>query len=150
MDRQIPLLRKLWTDSSVVYQAGDESIDREGIYPLPIQQPIPIWIGGQTNPVIRRAARTLDGWIPMEFKPDEFDERMGKMREELEKNGREMKDFGIMGKINPTKERDVYKKQLDQWKRHEVSHLVLSTNYAGPKLNDHLGLLRKFRNVLES
>jgi len=32
--------------------------------PRPVQQPIPIWVGGSTKPALRRVAERGDGWIP--------------------------------------------------------------------------------------
>jgi alkanesulfonate monooxygenase SsuD/methylene tetrahydromethanopterin reductase-like flavin-dependent oxidoreductase (luciferase family) len=33
--------------------------------PKPIQQPIPIWVGGESGPSLRRAARLGDAWYPI-------------------------------------------------------------------------------------
>ncbi len=37
---------------------------------LPVQCPIPIWLGGGADPVLRRIARLADGWLP-ELPPDD-------------------------------------------------------------------------------
>jgi hypothetical protein len=37
--------------------------------PKPVQQPIPIWVGGESGPALRRTARYADGWYPVSTNP---------------------------------------------------------------------------------
>lgn len=148
IDEQIPFLRKLWMNSTITHRANNESVDQAGIYPLPIQQPIPIWIGGQSDAAIQRAAKLADGWMPMEFKIEEFETKMDAMHQELKNNNRSVTEFGIMGKINPISEKQSYKIQLDLWKKYDISHLVISTTRAGTNLSDHIKVLYDFRNII--
>src|SRR6516165_9247442 len=64
-DEHIALLRAIWT-------APGRHVEFHGEYwdippmdpePRPVQQPIPILIGGHSEPAIDRAARLGDGWI---------------------------------------------------------------------------------------
>ena len=43
-------------------------VAQAGINPLPVQRPIPVWMGGGAEPVLRRIARLADGWFP-QFRP---------------------------------------------------------------------------------
>ena len=64
MDEQIPLLRQLWTESSVAHTGATEAIDAAGLAPLP-RAPIPIWIGcGTDSRAVARVGRLADGWLP--------------------------------------------------------------------------------------
>jgi probable F420-dependent oxidoreductase len=38
--------------------------------PRPVCQPIPIWIGGNAEPVLRRVAHRADGWMPLAASAD--------------------------------------------------------------------------------
>jgi len=60
-EEQIDLMRKLWTSPSMSYQGQYHTINSAAICPLPIQRPIPIWIGGATDVAVKRAARIGDG-----------------------------------------------------------------------------------------
>ena len=64
-EEQIAILRQLWTRELVDIEGQFESIDDAGINPLP-KQPIPIWIGGYADVVLRRAARLSDGYLAQE------------------------------------------------------------------------------------
>ena len=68
-DEQIELLRLLWTQDEVHFEGRWDRIEGAGISPLPVQRPIPIWIGpggggGELPaPVLRRIGRLSDGWF---------------------------------------------------------------------------------------
>ena len=67
-EEQIAVLRLLWTQESVAFQGRWHSVPEAGINPLPVQRPIPIWMGGASgmgddDRVLRRIARLADGWI---------------------------------------------------------------------------------------
>ncbi len=64
IEEQIKLLRDLWTKPLVKHEGEFETIDDMGINPLPVQRPIPIWVGGEADVVLRRMARIADGWFP--------------------------------------------------------------------------------------
>src|SRR4051812_35045517 len=54
VDEQIELLRRLWTETTVTYEGGSERVTGAGLAPMPVQRPIPVWIGGQSEPAYRR------------------------------------------------------------------------------------------------
>jgi probable F420-dependent oxidoreductase len=64
MEDQIRVLRRLWTERSFSESGVYHRITEAGIYPLPVQRPIPIWIGGNAEFALKRAARLGDGWYP--------------------------------------------------------------------------------------
>ena len=37
--------------------------------PKPVQRPIPIWVGGESAPALRRTLRYADGWYPVGTNP---------------------------------------------------------------------------------
>ena len=69
-EEQMALLRALWTNEVVDYEGEWHRVRHGGINPLPVQRPIPIWIGGHSPPVLDRIARSACGWMP-NFEPDE-------------------------------------------------------------------------------
>src|SRR3712207_5049701 len=63
-EEQIEVLRLLWTQEVVDFQGRWHTITAAGINPLPVRRPIPLWIGGTAEPVLRRIGRLGDGWFP--------------------------------------------------------------------------------------
>jgi probable F420-dependent oxidoreductase len=77
VSEQIAVMRKLWTEPLVTFKGSFHHLDRAGINPLPIQRPIPVWMGGMAEPVLKRVAQISDGWFP-QFQPgDEASHTLG-------------------------------------------------------------------------
>ncbi len=69
-DEYIQLYKELWTKDEPVFQGKHYQLSGSGFQPKPIQKPHPpIWVGGHTDPAIRRAARLCDGWMPIGLRP---------------------------------------------------------------------------------
>ncbi len=63
-EEQIEVMRLLWTHESVTFEGRYHSIDHAGLLPRPVQQPIPLWMGGGLAPkTLDRIGRLADGWI---------------------------------------------------------------------------------------
>jgi probable F420-dependent oxidoreductase len=60
VEEQLEVMRLLWTRELVTYQGQWHRVPDAGIRPLPVQQPIPVWMGGEAEAVLRRAARLAD------------------------------------------------------------------------------------------
>src|SRR5499425_3569867 len=68
VSEQIAVMRKLWTEPIVNFKGSYPHLDRAGLNPLPVQRPIPVWMGGMAEPVLKRVAEISDGWFP-QFQP---------------------------------------------------------------------------------
>ena len=62
---QIALLRSLWRDQSVTFEGAFHRLTGAGLAPLPVQRPIPVWIGAGSAPGYKRVGWLADGWFPM-------------------------------------------------------------------------------------
>jgi len=62
-DEIIPLLRELWSQKVIDHRGEFYELGPLRYEPKPVQQPLPIEIGGTTPPAMRRAARLGDGWL---------------------------------------------------------------------------------------
>jgi alkanesulfonate monooxygenase SsuD/methylene tetrahydromethanopterin reductase-like flavin-dependent oxidoreductase (luciferase family) len=125
-----------------------------GIKPLPVQQPIPVWMGGESEAVLRRAARLADGWITLQtFRPgpaaqQTVDRLLGLVREA----GRDPAAFGIEGRLAlaqvPAERRE---QELAAWRAMRgITHLCVNTMGLGlPGPEEHVKTLERFkRDVL--
>jgi len=71
MDEVLPLLRRLWTEDSVMHHGPRFSYDGLTVRPRPLQQPLDVWLGGSAASALRRAGRLSDGWLPSLLTPEE-------------------------------------------------------------------------------
>jgi probable F420-dependent oxidoreductase len=65
VDETIDVCRKLWTDDVIEHHGDFFDFAPVMFNPKPLQQPLPLHIGGDTKPAKRRAALRGDGWLPM-------------------------------------------------------------------------------------
>ena len=84
------------------FAGRDHTITAAGLNPLPVQRPIPIWIGGSSEAALRRIARLGDGWFPMNGQALEggWASTIERMREWRREAGRDADDLGIEPRIS--------------------------------------------------
>lgn len=63
LDEQLDVLRLLWTEESVSFDGRFDHLEAAGLSPMPVQRPIPLLIGGDSDPAMERAATKGDGWF---------------------------------------------------------------------------------------
>jgi len=97
-DEYIDIFRKLWTGTPVAYNGKYYSFDEVVCQPKPLQPSgPPIWVGGHSNPALRRVARLGDGWHPVgataasPLPPDEMRQKLAAIERLMAAEGR---DFG--------------------------------------------------------
>jgi alkanesulfonate monooxygenase SsuD/methylene tetrahydromethanopterin reductase-like flavin-dependent oxidoreductase (luciferase family) len=61
LDEGVDLLRRLWDGERVVHHGRHYTLEGVELKPAAAQDHLPIWIGGNARPALRRAAR-FDGW----------------------------------------------------------------------------------------
>lgn len=70
--------------------------------PKPVQSPIPIWVGGESDPALRRTARYANCWYPIGTNPkfplntvSRFKAGLDRLREFCEKGRRDPKEVAV-------------------------------------------------------
>lgn len=150
-EEQIEVLRKLWTQPLVSHKTAHHVIDNAGINPLPIQRPIPIWFGGAAEPVLKRAARLGDGWMPAGRPPDDrVKASIEQLHGYLEEAGRDRKNFGIDPWISiKGLNKDEWYRRVEAWRALGASHVAVDTMGAGfTPPQAHIDAIRSFREIL--
>ena len=94
---QVEVLRRLWSEDLVSYNGRFHNLKDVNIVPPPVQRPIPIWFGGSSDAVMKRAARLGDGWMPIMAPDREAEQKLAMLREEMKSHGRDPAKFGIEG-----------------------------------------------------
>jgi len=64
-NESLAAMRTAWENDEFTFQGtGYEALGNR-ILPRPLQQPVPIWIGGNSKEAIRRTVEYAQGWMPM-------------------------------------------------------------------------------------
>jgi probable F420-dependent oxidoreductase len=146
LDEQLTVLRELWTKPFVTFKGQYHTLDKVGIYPQPVQRPIPIWIGGYTDPVLKRIASFGDGWLAVEETLETAAAKVDKLHQYLEAAGRQPEEVGldIVG-VNITKS-DNWGKIIQGWHDFGATHLDVLTREAGLGTpQEHIDVIQRFK-----
>lgn len=167
MDEQIGLLRELWTKELLTFAGRWDKITDAGINPLPIQQPIPLWLGGWADAMIKRIACVGDGWFAF-FKPDEPGKHLiAKLHRYAREAGRDPAQIGIEAWITlnnanamagwkqrpedvPLRTPEHWREEMLAWKALGATHLGCWTMYGELSLAQHIDAARRFKEVADS
>src|SRR5690349_624738 len=127
-EEQIDLLRRLWQEPVLTYEGRWERVTSAGLNPLPIQRPIPIWIGANLEPALRRAARLGEGYIALRPLEGGWDSTLERLRGWLEEAGRDPADFGLEARINVSRgSPDEWRAEAGEWRARGATHVSLLT-----------------------
>lgn len=64
-DEALRAIRTIWRGGVFDLHGLHFSAANHVVEPRPIQQPVPIWVGGNSKDAIRRAVKLGDGWMPI-------------------------------------------------------------------------------------
>lgn len=148
---QMTLLKELWTQSEVNFSGEFNQISGAGINPLPIQKPIPMWIGARGVPsktVIQRIGQQSDGWFVL-CSPEEFPGVRDLVFTEAQAAGRSTGELGqeagvaVVGPREPE-----WKDRVSGWNKMGLSHLCLRTLGGNLSIPQHITKLEQAVNEL--
>ena len=92
-NESLEIVRGLFTSERFSYAGRHYTVEDVSIAPRPVQQPLPIWVGGTSDPALRRAARHADGWICAFASEREFARLAESLRGMLAEEGRPADGF---------------------------------------------------------
>jgi|tagenome__1003787_1003787.scaffolds.fasta_scaffold20744740_2 probable F420-dependent oxidoreductase len=144
---QIEVMRKLWTEDQVTFRGRFHTLVDVTMLPAPVQRPIPIWFGGSSDAVVKRAARIGDGYMPI-MTPEVAEPKIAMLHDTMKAHGRDPAKFGLEGWLrfddaNP----DAWLKAGQGWKRLGAKIVMLYPMYRMPNVDDQIATLRRFKEV---
>jgi probable F420-dependent oxidoreductase len=157
IEEQIAVLRALFTEEVVDFKGRWHRIDRAGLNPMPVQRPIPIWMGGGyqgrerkiIEPALRRIAAVADGWFT--HLPPNEDGRAGMetFRRFVQEAGRDPANVPVEGRIAAARSGpEEWKRGVDAFRQMGMTSVELTTMGAGFRdLDEHLEALTRFRAI---
>ncbi len=102
-DEYLRAFKELWTSDAPTFEGRYVSFSDLGFTPKPVQKPHPpIWVGGESPPALRRAARLGDGWYPIGTNPlhpvgtvAQLSDSISRLRRYAEEVGRDPAEISI-------------------------------------------------------
>jgi probable F420-dependent oxidoreductase len=160
LDEQIRLMRELWTRPVVTFEGRWHKVTAAGLNPLPVQRPIPVWMGGRSDAMLQRIAREGDGWFPL-FPLDDagratVDQFIALLGEAARKPG----TVGIEAHVSLRDGgEDYWRRTAESWKAAGATAMMVNTmSFSRQRMaetrssfttvTDHLNALRKAMPVL--
>lgn len=87
-DEYLAAIIELWTQESPCFEGKYVSFKDVVFEPKPVQKPhIPIWMGGDSDAALKRAARFASGWIPFLTKPEDIPARIAFIKSQPDYKG---------------------------------------------------------------
>ncbi len=84
----LEIMRRLWSEESVDFAGEFFQYEKARIEPRPVQQPLPLWIGGSSKAAMRRTATVGTGWLAGITPADKIRSVIDGIQEQLETTGR--------------------------------------------------------------
>lgn len=88
-DEYLAAIVELWTSDSPEFDGKYVSFKDVAFEPKPVQKPhLPIWIGGDAEPMLKRAARYASGWFPWLTSPADIPAKIDFIKSQPTYDGR--------------------------------------------------------------
>ncbi|MEU6035574.1 TIGR03619 family F420-dependent LLM class oxidoreductase [Actinomadura sp. NPDC047616] len=114
LDEMIPALRTLWRGGTVEHHGTHYDFGPLSIAPVP-DRPVPVYIGGDSDAALRRAARVGDGWIGNRvYTEDQLAELLARLTRHLSEHGRTLDDLRVIAPIAAMPSADLYRRWADR------------------------------------
>jgi len=94
-DEYLEVLHALWTDETSQFEGEFYSLDPCQMFPKPIQVPLPIHIGGESDAALKRVARAGRGWHTFNRAPEDLAEPLARLGGLLAEHGRSRSDVTV-------------------------------------------------------
>jgi alkanesulfonate monooxygenase SsuD/methylene tetrahydromethanopterin reductase-like flavin-dependent oxidoreductase (luciferase family) len=109
MDEMIEVMRKLWSGGMVEHHGEFYRFDPLEMSPTP-GAPVPIFVGGLSEPALRRAARLGDGWVSDLHSTEELRAVVGRLHDLRAAAGRPSESFTVVAAASDAADLDGYRR----------------------------------------
>ena len=123
MDEGIAMMRAVWTQDPVTFQAKyiPAKIESMTMRPL-VAQPIPLWLAADQEPALKRATRIADGWHGTRYTPEAAEPVIKRLRAE-----RPGPDFTISLRVEWNgRDRGVLADKIAAYQAVGVDHIMIA------------------------
>ena len=110
-DEYMMACKTLWEQDNPNFSGKYTRFSNIVFQPKPVQKPIPIWIGGESGPALRRTAKYGDAWYPIGTNPQfpmdtltRYKAGVTKLRDIIQKAGRDPTKVGLAYRVSSNPE----------------------------------------------
>jgi probable F420-dependent oxidoreductase len=89
LDETIEVCRRLWAEPVVEHHGEHLDFEPVAFEPKPVQQPLPVHVGGESDAALARAGRAGDGWLGMQHAPSSAAAQVERLRRHVDAAGRD-------------------------------------------------------------
>ena len=171
-DEYIHAFKELWTSDNPEFDGKYCRFSNIDFLPKPVQKPHPpMWIGGESPPALRRAARSGDAWFPTGNNPrfplgtpEQLSKRIGRLQRYAEHAGRDPSKIDVAYNVGWYSEPDAQTlsngerlmftgapeqiaEDIESFRRVGVRHLMLGIE--GDTVDETLERLERFITVVK-
>ncbi|MEM7284751.1 MAG: LLM class F420-dependent oxidoreductase [Actinomycetota bacterium] len=134
-------MKALWGPDPVTFEGQTVSIRNAQFNPKPVQSPVPVFVGGESEPALRRVATFATGWYGYGVGPDEVESHLLRLDTHLEAAGRSRDEIDVY--ISPNRS-GVDRDMVEAYAAAGVAQLILPL-FAGSleSLDGRIDALRK-------
>lgn len=157
-EEQMTVLRRLWTEPSITFEGRWHHLTETQLHLLPLQRPIPVWLGGFSDGVIERAGRLADGWMPVDRDPtdpatyEELHRQIALLHDTARAAGRVPTELGIEAQAGVRLsfgDEENWAAHAQAWRALGATHLSVTTLEAGlTSVDAHIDALARMQRVL--
>ena len=146
VEEQLELMCALWTEEQVDFEGRWDTVRGAGLSPLPVQRPIPVWIGARGVPaarIRRRIGRQANGWFVL-CSPEEFPGIKADIDAAARDAARDPAEIGTEAGVAVVGPRaPEWKDRVRGWREAGLTHLCLRTLGGGLAPGEHLGKMQE-------
>ncbi len=93
-DEYLLACRELWTSANPAFNGKYVKFANVFFEPRPVQKRVPIWVGGESGPALRRTAKLGDGWYPIGTNPQFRLDTLARFKAGIDRLHRHCRDAG--------------------------------------------------------
>lgn len=150
-EEQIDVLRMLFTQKAVTFSGAFHKLDGVGLCPMPIQRPIPLWLGGRlSKTALRRVGRKADGWlVNLPFGQD-LEMALSTIRNAAADAGRDPGELGMQKALRTGQFLDEasLSAEIAEWRRLGATHISIDVGDFARPFAEHLALVQRLGKVV--
>ncbi|MFC3959129.1 TIGR03619 family F420-dependent LLM class oxidoreductase [Halovivax cerinus] len=106
MDESVEALAQLFTPGAASYDGEFVAYEDVDLHPKPVQEPFPLYVGGNHPNAMKRAVRHGQGWLPAGLTPDEVEARLEDLDELCAEYDRDPDEIDVAPQLIAAVDRD--------------------------------------------